>query len=867
MSDFAFTVVGDASKADKAIESVLAALDHVEADARSAGSAITTAFGAARQAADQAASAAKKAAEANTTFAQRVNRVADELSHEQRMLERIHGPAQRYMADLKALDSLLSANEISTAQYADQISKLNRAIEKTPRLPGGGGGATAPTGGGNVLGGLRTAAATVGIGVGIGEIGGLANEYQNLENRLRYLAGGDMAKVNSLFGQLQGVAQRTRADLSSTTEAFVRISLSTKQMGLSSAETMAFTERLNKAISLSGASGAEASAGMIQLSQGLASGALRGDELRSVLEQLPAVADVIASGLGVTRGQLRSMGEQGKITADVIINSFKKAGSTIDKDFGNTVPTISQSFAMFKNQIVVTIGEIDKATGISTAFGAALSTVGAFVSGAVATVKVLAGAFGELGGAGLIAAGAIASVVAGSPVGMIVAATAAVVKYTDAFQNLSNETVGLIDKFQKWDDMQAKVNLSVLGGAKAMNEAIGEVIQFNLQLAIGAQAAEAFKNALIAKPGAGPMAPVDIAATQTAIDGFEKLISKNKDWFVEQDETAKRARELSVERTNDVTKAIAELAALEQQYAQGGTTLDLYTQKKKQLQAVIDGTGAAHAREKKHHLDLLALIRERIAAEESLARMRGVDSIRNAERGINDDPDALKRALAGTAKKEWEEALELDREYIKAEKEREEQAKKAAEAEQERIKRLTEAWNERLKASQEQTKAFAASFAPIGDALRDAFTQGEVSAKSLDNTLRQVSFNLFRFMALQAAASLAQSGGSGAFAGAIIGGIFGHAHGGQGYVGNGGSGGTDSQIVAFRASPNERVTIETPEDVRTGRYFGGGSGQQTASNFTLMTKNDESEITGAFRGMAGDAVIALKARMFRGKSR
>jgi tape measure domain-containing protein len=136
--------------------------------------------------------------------------------------------------------------------------------------------------------------------------------------------------------------------------------LAGKDLGITQKELTQFTESLNQAIILSGASAVEAQAGLIQFSQGIASGALRGDELRSVLEQLPVVADILAKELNVTRGELRELGAQGAITSDIILKAFANARVELSERFARTVPTISQSFQVLRNAVVKTFGEFDK---------------------------------------------------------------------------------------------------------------------------------------------------------------------------------------------------------------------------------------------------------------------------------------------------------------------------------------------------------------------------------------------------------------------------------------------------------------------------------------------------------------------------
>ncbi len=210
---------------------------------------------------------------------------------------------------------------------------------------------------------------------------GLADAYASIENRLRAVtdAGTDVVAVQE---QLKQVADRSRSSFQATAELYSRLITSSKELGKTQGEIIGFTERLNKAINLSGASAAEAEAGILQLSQGLASGALRGDELRSVLEQLPAVADVIARGMGVTRGELRKLGQEGKITAQAIFDAFEKVGPELDQRFDRTNATLGQSFTLLKNEIGSFLDLANDSTGALRGLSAGVQFFADAVAGA-----------------------------------------------------------------------------------------------------------------------------------------------------------------------------------------------------------------------------------------------------------------------------------------------------------------------------------------------------------------------------------------------------------------------------------------------------------------------------------------------------
>lgn len=199
---------------------------------------------------------------------------------------------------------------------------------------------------------------------GLRELQQTVDTYTNMQNRLR-LVTNSTAELASVTNDLFTISNATRQSFTSVAELYSRVSLATKTLGLTTAQTLQFTQSLSQAVALSGASAVEAENAIIQLSQGLASGALRGDELRSVLEQLPSVADVIAKGLGVTRGELRKMGEDGAITAEMVIEAFAKARVELNDKFGKTVPTIGQAFVVLKNTLIEFVGGVDQATGAS----------------------------------------------------------------------------------------------------------------------------------------------------------------------------------------------------------------------------------------------------------------------------------------------------------------------------------------------------------------------------------------------------------------------------------------------------------------------------------------------------------------------
>lgn len=198
----------------------------------------------------------------------------------------------------------------------------------------------------------------------IRETGQLADTYTNMTNRLKFVTSSS-AELEAVQRRLFEISQDTRQGLSETTELYSRMAFALRDAGVSQNEVLKFTENLNKALALSGAAGAEASGALIQLSQGLASGTLRGQELNSILEQTPYIASLIATELGVSTGELRKLGEQGKITGPIVFKAITNANDLSSK-FAESTPTLAQGFITINNSLLNFVGHLNEATGAGT---------------------------------------------------------------------------------------------------------------------------------------------------------------------------------------------------------------------------------------------------------------------------------------------------------------------------------------------------------------------------------------------------------------------------------------------------------------------------------------------------------------------
>lgn len=195
-----------------------------------------------------------------------------------------------------------------------------------------------------------------------------------LESKLRLVTRSeeDLIRVQS---QIIGLARETRQQVGSVGELYARVARSAKELGASQNDILRVTKAVGQAIQISGSSAASAEAGMIQLSQSLASGTLRGDELNSVLEQMPRVAEAIADGLGVTTGQLRKLGAEGKLTSEEVFRSLISQTGRLNEEFKQLTPTVGQAMTVLRNEMKVAVGAISETTGTTNRLAQAITNL------------------------------------------------------------------------------------------------------------------------------------------------------------------------------------------------------------------------------------------------------------------------------------------------------------------------------------------------------------------------------------------------------------------------------------------------------------------------------------------------------------
>ncbi|EKS6306787.1 tape measure protein [Enterobacter hormaechei] len=215
------------------------------------------------------------------------------------------------------------------------------------------------------------------------------------------------------------ITQQTRGSLDATASLYARLERATREYGTSADDLAKLTTIINQGFVVSGATAQEAENAIIQLSQGLASGALRGEEFNSVNEQGNRLIVALADSMGVGIGQMRQMAAAGKLTTDVVVKGLLSQGVTIGNEFANTTTTISQALQVASNNITKFFGE-----------NSTVKTGTAIFNDAVISVSENIGALSAI-------LTATAAVMGSRYVGALTMATAAKVKAAVAARNQS----------------------------------------------------------------------------------------------------------------------------------------------------------------------------------------------------------------------------------------------------------------------------------------------------------------------------------------------------------------------------------------------------------------------------------------------
>lgn len=259
-----------------------------------------------------------------------------------------------------------------TKEVERSLNNVNAAAERTNKL-------------------ISRAFTGVGTGLIVRALGNLANTFVTLQNQVKVATDG-VGDVGDSLDTLFDIANRARVPIEGTVQLFQRLSFAAGEIGASQQDLFKFVETVSQALAVQGGSASAASGALLQLSQAVGSGIVRAEEFNSILEGAFPIALAAARGIDEAGGsvaKLRSLIVEGKITSEQFFRGLLSQSDEIAKTFSQTNSTIAQAFSVLRNNLVATVGEIDKSAGVTNAIASAILSVANNIGGLVDSIKVL----------------------------------------------------------------------------------------------------------------------------------------------------------------------------------------------------------------------------------------------------------------------------------------------------------------------------------------------------------------------------------------------------------------------------------------------------------------------------------------------
>ena len=221
----------------------------------------------------------------------------------------------------------------------EKVKELNAELAKT------GDKAEEAAGGLGKIGTLLAGFATVSFAKSLLDT---ADAMQSINSQVRQVVSSETEYL-AVQRQLLDVANNTRASLESTSSLYVSTSRALKDYGYTQQEILQFTEATNNAMTIGGVAAQQQAAALMQLSQALGSGVLQGDEFKSIAEAAPILLDTIAEYMGKSRAEIKKLGSEGQLTADVIFKAISGASEKFGEQAAKMPMTMGQALTVFSN--------------------------------------------------------------------------------------------------------------------------------------------------------------------------------------------------------------------------------------------------------------------------------------------------------------------------------------------------------------------------------------------------------------------------------------------------------------------------------------------------------------------------------------
>ena len=200
----------------------------------------------------------------------------------------------------------------------------------------------------DMVGKAKNLAATIGASVGLKKLIELSDQITSTTARLNFIVD-DGGSVKALEAKIMASAQRSRAAYLDTASAIASMGANAGAAFSSNDELIAFMEQVNKQFVIGGASAQGQAAAMLQLTQAMAAGALRGEELNSILENAPGIARAIEQYMGIAEGSIKSYAEKGAVSATVVKNALLSIADETNAKFNGMAMTWGQVWTQMGN--------------------------------------------------------------------------------------------------------------------------------------------------------------------------------------------------------------------------------------------------------------------------------------------------------------------------------------------------------------------------------------------------------------------------------------------------------------------------------------------------------------------------------------
>lgn len=277
------------------------------------------------------------------------------------------------------LSNTVSNTERYIRDNTDEQGRFNRAIDEGAQ------------GAGDLMNMIKGAVAAYASVQTIGKVMDLSDQLTSTTARINLMNDG-LQSTQDLQNMIYLSAERSRGAYQTTADAVSKLGLMAGDAFSSSEEIIAFTEQLNKQFTIAGTEAAGIDAAMLQLTQAMGSGVLRGEEYNSILEQAPNIIQAIADYMEVPKGQLKDMAAEGEITAEIVKNAMFAAADETNAKFEAMPKTFSQIWTSFQNTALMAFQPVLQRLN-DVANSEAFQT---FINGAIEALSMVAGIVVEI---------------------------------------------------------------------------------------------------------------------------------------------------------------------------------------------------------------------------------------------------------------------------------------------------------------------------------------------------------------------------------------------------------------------------------------------------------------------------------------